>query len=583
MRWLKYIALCLLIGLGAAPKAGGQIQSRSPNEAIVSYLVEIDLLVSGDLDIKETITVNAQGNQIRRGIFRDLPRLYEDEQTGGALRYRYDVKEVLRNGRKEPYERETVGNARRIRIGNPEQLLTYGEHTYVIRYSVKNAVKYREGFDELYWNVLAHYWSFPINTARVVINLPKQARPIEVVGYSGKIGLQGQAFTQEVEAGRVTLETTQSYGPGEGLSVSISLEKGIIDLPSTRDKGWLWWARHSALGALLVSFFGLFWFLYRSFDKVGRDPAKGPVFPQYGPPEGYSPAAVHHIYHRRMSGHDALIASFMQLGVKGYLDIKVEKRGFRKFETAMTLLKMPGGTSNLPHDTTELAKHIFERSGDRLVLDGEPDQGFVDSYTAFRSDITKRYGTPYFKWNVGYCIIGAALSIGAIVYAVLQPSLWTGWHTAGLIGLVALNLVFMYLMPAPSKKGQKIRTDIEGFKLYLETAEKLQLNAVEVGSGGPPPMSQERYEQFLPYAIALGVERPWTRHFEKLVPDAVNYDPAWSNMSARGFRSLSAMNAAMNHSLSSGVTGAMPTSSGSGAGGGGFSGGGGGGGGGGGW
>ena len=96
-------------------------------------------------------------------------------------------------------------------------------------------------------------------------------------------------------------------------------------------------------------------------------------------------------------------------------------------------------------------------------------------------------------------------------------------------------------------------------------------------------MSEQRYEAFLPYAIALGVEKPWTKHFERLVPEASDYNPSWSNMSARGFRSLGAMNRAVSHGISSGVTSAMPSSSGSGSGGGGFSGGGGGGGGGGGW
>jgi uncharacterized membrane protein YgcG len=151
------------------------------------------------------------------------------------------------------------------------------------------------------------------------------------------------------------------------------------------------------------------------------------------------------------------------------------------------------------------------------------------------------------------------------------------------IALAALNVVFMYFMPAPTQRGQEVRTEIEGFRLYMETAEKLQLNAVEVGSEAPPPMTTERYEKFLPYAVALGVEKPWTQHFERLIPEEARaYNPTWTNLGPS--RSLSGLSSSLVANMSSGVTSAMPqSSSSSGSGGGGSSGGGGGGGGGGGW
>jgi hypothetical protein len=45
------------------------------------------------------------------------------------------------------------------------------------------------------------------------------------------------------------------------------------------------------------------------------------VFPRYEAPRGYSPAAVHYIYHRGMSGNRALIATMMNLAVKGRIAI----------------------------------------------------------------------------------------------------------------------------------------------------------------------------------------------------------------------------------------------------------------------
>jgi uncharacterized membrane protein len=170
-------------------------------------------------------------------------------------------------------------------------------------------------------------------------------------------------------------------------------------------------------------------------------------------------------------------------------------------------------------------------------------------------------------------------------FAIFQATNWSGWHTLVVLAFAALNGLFMYLMPAPTVKGQKIRTEIEGFRLYLETAEKLQMNAVKVGSDAPPPMSLERYERFLPYAVALNVEKPWTKYFEHQLPaEAENYAPAWGQFGSRSFSNVGGMNDAIMSSMNTGVSSSLPqSSSSSGGGGGGSSGGGGGGGGGGGW
>jgi uncharacterized membrane protein len=133
---------------------------------------------------------------------------------------------------------------------------------------------------------------------------------------------------------------------------------------------------------------------------------------------------------------------------------------------------------------------------------------------------------------------------------------------------------------------------LDGFKMYLETAEKNRLNMT-----GEPPMTIERFERILPFAIALGVEKPWSEHFEgELARNAVadargDYQPTW--YSGRSWSSSSGGFSKTVSTVATGMSAAMiaaqPVSSSSsgfssgGGGGGGSSGGGGGGGGGGGW
>lgn len=545
-------------------------------EQINRFEVTVKVETDGDIVVTETINVRSEGEQIRRGIFRDLPRFYE--QDGARLHYEYDILNVQRDDHREKYNTETEDNAFRILIGDEDVFLDNGDHTYVITYRVKNQVRYFEDHDEFYWNVTGNYWNFPINRASAIVTLPRGARITETNGYTGIVGIAGTNFTYQQQGDRSIFNTTRALAAGEGLTISISFAKGLIDPPSQGDLTAIWWQRNGALTILVASILGLFIFLYRAFVRVGRDPPKGPVFPRYEAPAGYSPAATHYIYNRALTGHRALIATLMQLAVKGRIDVDATD----KSQTTLTRKSSSRGTEGLAPEDLALENSLFLGAATR-TLGGDYDASFTTAYTTFQSALSKKYGDDYFRWNIGYILAALALSILAFIVAATQINEWSLGITIGLIALTALNVVFMYLLPAPTAKGQTIRTEIEGFRLYMETAEKLQLNAVTPGSEQPPPMTTERYEKFLPYAVALDVEKPWTKHFEKLMPqEASAYHPTWAGMSTG--QSFASMSDSMVSNISSGVSNALPqSSSSSGGGGGGSSGGGGGGGGGGGW
>ncbi len=562
----------LFFALVALLFAGPALATEQINLFDVAIKVERD----GDIVVTETINVRAEGNEIRRGIFRDLPRFYE--QDGTRLHYEYDVLNVQRDDRREDYETETEGNAYRIIIGNEDVFLDNGDHTYVIRYRVKNQVRYFEDHDEFYWNVTGNYWNFAIAQATAIVTLPPGARITETNVYSGASGATGADFTYAQQGDRHVFNTTRPLGSGEGLTISISFEKGLIDPPSQGDLTAIWWQRNGALTILVASIGGLFWFLYQAFVRVGRDPPKGPVFPRYDAPSGYSPAAVHYIYYRAVNGHRALIATLMQLAVKGRITVDASD----KKKTELTRSVSTPNAPDLAPEDLALETGMFSGANAK-TLGGDYDPTFTSAYTTFTAALGKKYGDSYFRWNIGYIIAALAFSILAFAIAATQINEWSLAMTIGLIALTALNVVFMYLMPAPTAKGQQLRTEIEGFRLYMETAEKLQLNAVTPGSAAPPPMTTERYEKFLPYAVALDVEKPWTKHFEKLIPqEASTYHPTWAGIGAS--QSFASMSNSMVSNISSGVSSSLPqSSSSSGGGGGGSSGGGGGGGGGGGW
>src|SRR5690606_21034893 len=67
-------------------------------EEIRSFAAEVTLRVDGSVLVTETLQVNAEGIDIRRGIYRDIPTVMLDEQ-GRKLRADLEVEAVLRDGR----------------------------------------------------------------------------------------------------------------------------------------------------------------------------------------------------------------------------------------------------------------------------------------------------------------------------------------------------------------------------------------------------------------------------------------------------------------------------------------------------
>lgn len=130
---------------------------------------------------------------------------------------------------------------------------------------------------------------------------------------------------------------------------------------------------------------------------------------------------------------------------------------------------------------------------------------------------------------------------------------------------------FHILMARPTKAGRKLLDHIEGFALYLGTAEEERLNLLN-----PPERTPEHFEKLLPYAIALGLVHQWSAQFAGVV--GATTMPNWYR--GRGHFDIDRFDRNLGSAVAST---SQPSSRGSGSGGGGFSGGGGGGGGGGSW
>jgi hypothetical protein len=280
---MKAIALtcCLLV---AAAAMG--------DERILNYHSEILIKSDGWIEVTESIVVRAEGQQIRRGIYRDYPTDYRD-RFGNAVQVLYEPRTVLRNDRIEDFHTEKNRNGVRTYFGSADRMLATGIHSYAYRYDAGRMLGFFADHDELYWNVTGDGWDFPIDnaTATVSFEFDLDADLIGVAGYTGPFGSSGDALEASTdEFSHAKFEITEPLGTREGLTIVVSWPKGFVDQPGAIQKTV--WILSDNLNLLiaLIGLFAMLGYYIPIWRRHGKDPEPGVIFARYAPPEGFSPA-----------------------------------------------------------------------------------------------------------------------------------------------------------------------------------------------------------------------------------------------------------------------------------------------------
>jgi uncharacterized membrane protein YgcG len=577
------LALALLLSIAAA----------RADERILDWQSEITVRPDSTLEVRETLRVQAEGEQIRRGLLRDFPTRYVDRR-GRRVVTGFEVLAVRRDGLAEPHALEKLANGVRIRIGDPEVFLSPGEYTYVITYRTDRQLGFFADHDELYWNVTGNGWDFPIDAVSAQVFLPGNidAASIAVEAYTGPQGAQGRDWEAESGPSLATFRSTRGLGPREGLTLVASWPKGHVSPPSLDQRtAYLLrdaWPTGLALGGLAI----LLLYYFAVWHRVGRDPPQRVIVPRYEPPAGLSPAAMRFL--RRMAYDDrCFAAAVLSLAVQGALRIEQESGGLFNRTRKFTLHRADSSVdASLAEDERVLRDRLFAAApsveldnANHVVLNGAK----LEHLRALKA----RYMPSAFRANRAWHALGIALSLLIGVFGVLIPAAmggfgpsWWFMTTPGRAALAAVgvalvaNVAFGRLLKAPSVAGRTTMDHVEGFRLYLDVAEGDELKLIDA-----PPLTVRLYERYLPAALALEVEQHWAERFATVfATQAAAHTPSWYSGDAWDTRNVARFTSGFGSSFSSAISSSStaPGSS-SGSGGGGSSGGGGGGGGGGGW
>ncbi len=640
MRQSFLILILFLAGfISPAQEAYAAQDSRNQYEHILSFDSDIILEKSGKVTITEKIRVYAAGYNIRRGIFRTLPRWRNLNNL--RKRVKYDITSVQRDGQKEAFHTESSNDNLVIYFGSKNRQLETGVHEYVLTYETENQVGFFDTYDEFYWNVNGTMWDFATDRVSARLHLPEGATILQSSCYTGSYGNTNQQCSKDKESASTISFIANGLEQNEGLTIAVGFNKGVIAAPPPPTL----LEKFGIPLLLLFSAVGFLLYFYLTWNKYGGDPEKPVVYPQFNPPAEISPASLGFIkdeyYHSQL-----ISASLVNLAVKGYVKIiEKDNRVLGIFgSTSYNIEKLKDSDDTLPTEEKQLMDKLFGGKRTQVSFDGTYRSYVENAVSNFQANLKYQHQTFLNKGNntklavtplllmiglvalcvfliqafdlaeISFFLLGVTavplLIAGVVLVALFGRSVWpkimygivsvvliiaffsfgnlvsASLNVQALFGFIIFSFItlvlYSYLIKRPSPEKLEMQTLIEGFKMYLSAAEEKTLQF-----HNPPKLTPEVFEKMLPYAMVLGVEKIWGEKFQsELAKSAVGgsaeYHSGWFiGNSITNMHFASALNQSLTSSIASTAT--QPSSSGSGSVGGGFSGGGGGGGGGGGW
>lgn len=615
MKTVKKIFLILIFALILLSTSSYAVVST---EKIYSYDSEIYIQEDASMIVEETIEVYAGGINIKKGIYRDFPTKYKDKNNNN-YNVKFEVLEVLRDGKKEPFKTENQKNGVRVYIGDSNKTLSSGYYTYTIKYKTDRQIGYFDDHDELYWNVTGNGWSFAIDKATATVHLPDDVDMSEVdfEAYTGAQGSKEKEYTayKDKYNNTVTFTTTSNLYSEEGLTIVVGFEKGIVHEPTFEEKLGYFFDDNKGVMIGLVCTAVIIVYCFITWCKVGKDPKKDIIIPRYNPPEGLSPAEVKFI--DSMGKYDKVLeASILDLAVKGYLKMEnEEEKIFGIKSNKMTLVKT-GKTMETDIPEVERGVYLYLPDVAKLEYSSSLQPKLEKIQREQKSYLKKQNDGKMYRKNLGLLAISVVMSIITLIISIafsigmtedmfvvpfmsVWLSVWTigivsmfkttnGFKSCGLILfmipfligeavgigvlihfigtgiallillLIIVNVIYAFLIKAYTKEGRRIKDEIEGFKLFIKTASEDEIRE----------QTPETFDKYFPYAYALGLENDWAKKFESVL-ESYNYEPNWCTGMYVGssFRATAFTNS-FSSSFNKGISSASvhPSSSGGGSG-----------------
>jgi uncharacterized membrane protein len=323
---------------------------------------------------------------------------------------------------------------------------------------------------------------------------------------------------------------------------------------------------------LLIPFL-VFYLVFKTWQKRGRDPKEGSTAVQYAPVEGASPAELGTLVDNTADLKD-ITATLVDLAVRGFIKIeeKTESHLFGLAKSTDYIIHFTGD----PADTRSLKPHeqhylsalsSLAPIGESSVKISDLQDKFYTHLPSIRSAIyDKLLSSGYYlqrpdkvkgKWAAfGALTLAVGAGLTALTVSRMSMTFAPGAFIVATFVSAVIVFVFAAIMPARTIAGARAREATLGFKEFLSRVESERYKKMIT--------SPEMFERYLPFAMAFGVGDKWARAFQDIYREPPNwYVGGPANFNVVSFtHSINNMSSVAASSMSS-----SPSSSGSGGGG----------------
>ncbi len=559
---MKNLSLLLFVFLGIL---NGYTQDFEVDKA----QVDIYISTEGYFDVVEKYDLTF--TEFKHGIYRNIQTKYDLLNEDGVQEKRRikirNVEVPNYNFESEPDFIQKLSDNLEIKIGD-EDITLIGPQHYKIKYRVYNAFLFEKDRILFYWNIKPADWNTVFKQIDFTIHPPKNVslNDSDFSVYSGAIGetMKSEEFQVSFDNGVFTASSTDSFVSYQGDSVTV-----LMNLPKDSIKEIKpWWPFWTNYGWILI-LAAILYVFYRIWNKYGKDD-KVVATISYFPPSGVDPAMAGFLIDDRADTPD-LISLIPCWGSRGIIKMEqIAKKGwFGKEDTKLTMLK------TLPADSPDYEEEIFEGlfgtddiPGKEVLISSLKDS----FYTTMAGAKEKLKDRAQIYYDPKARKVKNSATIGFLLVNVLLFFLFLfSW---GLIAALAVIPVTIFLLIMTSylvkknSEGNKMLSDLKGFKQFIKVAEENKLKMLLNDS-------PNYFETTMAYAVAFGLFDQWAKKFE-----ALNLQPPSWYTSSTGALTMgnftNSFSGAMTSAQNTMVSSPSSSSSGGGSSGGGFGGGGGG-------
>jgi len=522
-------------------------------ERITSFDSQMVINQDRSIDVTETITYDSEGLE-KQGIYRKL-----------ALDRKFisNIK-VFRDGRTPELlqvSRNVLDNTLNIRIGQEGSYFT-GIRQYTIQYKYNNIIQPNKNLDILQHSITGNNWEFPIYKITATIILPQTIQANEIkqlqcyIINNDNIS-ENQCKINQVNVNTIELSSNRPIFMKEGLEFLIGINLGIFNQPSLLSRPNVDMFIASAiliLGLISIIIIWLIWYKNKNI--------KYESVVQYTPPQNLSPAGVGYFRYGK-SKPEQISALMISLAKQGIIKIKqnFDKKFWQKSKYTFDMIDKEKAKEVKFMGEAFLIESLFKyylMTNNRLFLEIKA----IISKSENRKSTNTIIISFIFMFLIFYIVkidLILILIVAGVIYLIISreskfreiyqaiyleevapyyiklPNLirtifwiipltclflaifsYTSGYSLIAIALFIVSILIHILSQMPPKRsqaGDEMMAYILGFEEYIVVAEKHRLDFQG---------KNYLFFEILPYAIALGHTKVWTKAFEgisEITPD----------------------------------------------------------------